>query len=146
SPGIGEGELVVRATAGSAEFKLPRGFTGRPNDRAGSTGGGFSPGAPVFSANGQFVAALVYPSRSVVDAARRDRRRAAEANRTSLAIMALPSGQVTTLPRVRNFRMARDGGRFLVYQVEVDSARANGDSAARPGGAPAAGAPGARPA
>src|SRR5690606_3045149 len=34
SPGIGEGELVVRATAGSAEFKLPRGFTGRPNDRA----------------------------------------------------------------------------------------------------------------
>ncbi len=148
SPGIGEGELVVRSTGAGTEFKVPRGFTGRPNDRAGSTGGGFSPGAPVFSANGQFVAALVYPTESVVDAARRDRRRAAEANRTSLAIMALPSGQVTSLPRVRNFRMARDGGRFLVYQVEVDSAaaRANGDTAAR-GAAPAApAAPAARPA
>ncbi len=134
SPGIGDGDLVVRATEGSAEFKLPRGFTGRPNDRPGGGGGGFSAGAPSFSANNEYVAALVYPTQSVVEAVRGDRRRAAEATRTSLAIVALPSGQVTTLPRVRSFRMARDGGKYLFYQPEVDStpARANGDSAARP--------------
>lgn len=133
SPNIGDGELVVRATAGGTEFKLPRGFTGRPNDRPGGGGGGFSAGAPVFSGNSQHVAALVYPTRSVVESARGDRRRAAEATRTSLAIMALPSGQVTTLPRVRSFRLTRDGGTYLFYQPEVDSsaARANGDSAAR---------------
>src|ERR1035437_5576446 len=29
-PVVGEGELVVRATSGSTEFRVPRGFTGRP--------------------------------------------------------------------------------------------------------------------
>ncbi len=144
SPTIGNGELVVRATSAPTEFKLPRGFTGRPNDRPGG-GSGFNPAAPSFSADGKFVAALVYPTQDSVESARRDRRRAAEANRTSLAIMALPSGQVTTLPRVRSFRMARDGGRFLIYQVEEDSAadRANGDSTRAGGARP--GAPAARP-
>lgn len=139
SPTIGDGTMVVRATAGPQEFTLPRGFTGRPNDRPSGTGG-FTPAAPVFSADARFVAALVYPTQSVVESARRDRRRAAEATRTSLAIMALPSGEVTTLPRVRSVRMARDGGTVLVYQLEADSARANGDSASRAAAArPAAG-------
>jgi dipeptidyl aminopeptidase/acylaminoacyl peptidase len=141
SPTIGDGRLVVRHTSSAAEFTVPRGFTGRPQDRPSGTGG-FTPGAPVFSADARHVVALVYPGQEVVEAARRDRRRAAEATRTSLAIMALPSGEVTTLPRVRNFRMARDVGRFLVYQLEVDSAaRANGDSAARPAGAALAARP-----
>ncbi len=140
SPAIGDGELVVRSTTTASEFKLPRGFTGRPNDRPGGGGGGFSAASPSFSADGRFVAALMYPSQSTVEAARRDRRRAAEANRTNLAIMSLPSGEVTTLPRVRSFRMARDGGAFLLYQAEVDSAAARtpGDSAARPAARPAA--------
>ncbi len=139
SPTIGDGTMVVRATNGSQEFTLPRGFTGRPNDRP-SGSGGFNPAAPVFSADARFVAALVYPTQSVVEAARRDRRRAAEATRTSLALMSLPSGEVTTLPRVRSFRLARDGGKVLVYPLEADSARANGDSTSRAAAArPAAG-------
>ncbi len=138
SPTIGDGTLVVRATTGSTEFTVPRGFTGRPNDRPGGGGGGFNPAAPDFSANGQFVAALVYPTQSVVESARGDRRRAGAANRTSLALMTLPSGQLTTLPRVKSFKFARDGGRVLVYQLEADtSARAGADSSAR-GGAGAA--------
>jgi dipeptidyl aminopeptidase/acylaminoacyl peptidase len=144
SPTIGDGTLVVRATAGSTEYTVPRGFTGRPNDRP-SASGGFSPAAASFSADGRFVAALVYPTQTTVEAARRDRRRAAEANHTTLALMALPSGEVTTLPRVRSFRFARDGGRFLVYQVEADSANGAGrDSTARPAGARPAGTDSAR--
>ena len=141
SPTIGDGTLVVRATGGSTEFTLPRGFTGRPNDRP-SASGGFSPAAPSFSGDGRHVAVLVYPTRSEVEAARRDRRRAAEANRTALAIMALPSGQVSTVPRVRSFRMARDGGAVLVYQLEADSARnGNGRDSAAAGGARGAARP-----
>lgn len=145
SPTIGDGELVVRSASASTEFKLPRGFTGRPNNRPGGGGGGFNPASPSFSADGKFVAALVYPNQETVEAASRDRRRAAEANRTNLALMSLPSGQVTTLPRVSSFRMARDGGRFLIYLAVEDSAnRANGDSAQAGGaGTPV---PAARPA
>ncbi len=139
SPTIGDGELVVRSTTAPTEFTLPRGFTGRPNDRPGGGGGGFSAGAPGFSADGKHVAALIYPTQSAVESARGDRRRAADANRTSLALMALPSGQVTTLPRVRSFRLARDGGRFVLYQAETDSS-ARGDSAGAPAARPAAGA------
>jgi dipeptidyl aminopeptidase/acylaminoacyl peptidase len=139
SPTIGDGTLVVRATGGPTEFTLARGFTGRPNDRP-SASGGFSPAAASFSGDGRHVAALVYPSQRDVEAARRDRRRAAEANRTSLAIMALPSGVVSTVPRVRSFRLARDGGAVVVYQLEADSARpANGrDSAGAAAPRPAA--------
>lgn len=132
SPTIGDGTLVVRATAGATEFTMPRGFTGRPNDRPGG-GGGFNAASADFNATGQYVAALVYPTQSVVESARGDRRRAAEVNRTSLAIMVLPSGQVTTIPRIRSFKFAREGGRFIAYQVEADSAA--GDSAARGGAA-----------
>lgn len=143
SPSIGDGTLVVRATSASTEFSVPRGFTGRPNDRPSATGG-FSPAAASFSGDGRHVAALIYPTRAEVEAARRDRRRAAEANRTTLVLMALPSGQVTNIPRVRSFRFARDGGAVLVYQLEADSAR-NGNGRDSAGAArPAAPAPGAR--
>lgn len=132
SPVIGDGMLVVRATTGATEFTVPRGFTGRPNDRPG--GRGFNPAAPRFSADGAHVAALVYPTQQLVDSVRGNRRRASEANATSLAIMSLPSGQVTTLPKVRSFTMADEGGRFLLYRRMADSsAGANGDSSARRG-------------
>src|SRR6266550_9638642 len=35
-PQVGDGELVVRATSGSAEYRVPRGFVGRPQMVAGA--------------------------------------------------------------------------------------------------------------
>src|SRR5437764_13020603 len=35
-PQVGDGELVVRATSGSAEYHVPRGFIGRPQMVAGA--------------------------------------------------------------------------------------------------------------
>src|SRR5688572_22090339 len=35
SPLVGDGELVIRATSGSTEYRVPRGYTGRPNNVPG---------------------------------------------------------------------------------------------------------------
>ncbi len=122
SPVVGNGELVVRATTGSAEFRAPRGYTGReqlmPSADSASI---FNPAAPVFSGDGRFVAALVYPAKDAVDKARRAKVRAADQPKTSLTIVALPQGQPTTVSRVRSFRMARNGGAWLAYLLEADS-------------------------
>ncbi|MBI3791194.1 MAG: S9 family peptidase [Gemmatimonadetes bacterium] len=136
SPVVGNGELVVRATAGASEYRVPRGYTGREqlSPSADSTSI-FNPAAPVFSGDGRFVAALVYPNKDAIDRARRGRVRAADQPKTSLAIVALPDGRVATVPRVRSFRMARNGGAWMAYLLEADSgtpATPPGRNGARP--------------
>ena len=122
SPVVGNGELIVRATAGIAEHRIPRGYTGReqlaPSADSASI---FNPAAPVFSGDGKTVAALTYPRKDAVDKGRRAKLRAADQPKTSLAIMALPSGTVTTVPRTRSFRMAKNGGAWMAYLLEADS-------------------------
>src|SRR5437660_1479313 len=43
-PQVGDGELVIRATTGTTEYRVPRGYLGRPNNVPGGlrppTGGG----------------------------------------------------------------------------------------------------------
>lgn len=134
SPVIGEGELIVRSTSTSTEYRVPRGYTGRPQLQAGAQGGGFNVQAAQVSADSRFVSFMVYPSKAEVEGART--RRGAPQPRNTLAIMNLADGNVTKIPSVRAFRMATDGGRFLAYQLE--------DSTARPGAAAPAGGRGGR--
>ncbi|MCC6242605.1 MAG: hypothetical protein IT353_07170, partial [Gemmatimonadaceae bacterium] len=136
SPVVGEGELVVRATTGSTEYRVPRGYTGRPNLVAGSSGPGFSVQAAQFNAGNGYVVFMVYPTRAEVDRARA--RRGAPAPRSAMGIMTLAGGAVTRVPSVRSFQMAKNGGRFVAYLLE-DSAAARAGGAA--GAAGAAGAP-----
>ena len=136
SPVVGEGELVVRSTSGTTEYRVPRGYTGRPNLVAGSSGPGFSVQAAQFNASNGYVAFMVYPTRAEVDRARA--RRGAPAPRSAMGIMTLAGGAVTRVPSVRSFQMAKNGGRFIAYVLE-DSAAARAGGAA--GGAGAAGAP-----
>ncbi len=122
SPVVGNGELVVRALRGAAEFRVARGYTGReqlaPNADSTTL---FTAAAPVFAGDGRTVAALVYPMRDAVDKARRARVRPADQPRASLAIISLPEGKVVQVPRVRSFRMARNGGAWMAYLLEADS-------------------------
>jgi dienelactone hydrolase len=155
-PQVGEGELVVRATNGTTEYRHARGFIGRPQTRAGATGPGAGYQAPParISADGRFVVFTIDPPRAEVERARRDRRRPEQQPRSSLGIMDLADGRVTVVPRVKQFRVARDGGRWLAYLLEADTAAARRDSAAarpdstapapQPAGAAAA-APGGTP-
>lgn len=126
SPSVGEGELVVRDVSGPTpgrELRVPRGFTGRPQLMASADSGAqFAPQPAQFSADSRTLAVLVYPTQSAVERARRGRVRAADQPRQSLAIVSLASGQVTTIPRVRSYRFAKEGGRYLAYLLEADPA------------------------
>ncbi|MBU6365479.1 MAG: prolyl oligopeptidase family serine peptidase [Gemmatimonadetes bacterium] len=125
SPVVGEGELVARATTGTTEHRVPRGFTGRPQlQPAADSAALFSPQPAQVSADSRFAVFLVYPPRADVERARG--RRGATPPRNTLAILELSTGTVTRIPAVRSFRLPRDGGRFLAYQLEDTTA-------ARPG-------------
>jgi hypothetical protein len=133
-PVIGEGEVVARSTAGSTEYKAARGYTGRPQLQPSADSAALFSAAPAqVSADSRFVVFTVYPPRADVERARA--RRGATPPRNGMGIMNLADGTVTRIANVRSFRLARDGGRFLAYQLE-DTAAAAGRGAAP--GAPAA--------
>jgi hypothetical protein len=93
SPVVGEGELVVRATTGTTEYRAPRGFTGRPQlQPAADSAAQFSAAPPQFSANSRFVAYTIYPSRTEVERARA--RRGTPPPRNGMGLMDLASGEL----------------------------------------------------
>ena len=135
SPVVGEGELVARATNGTTEYRAPRGFTGRPQLQAGATGAqGFSAQAAQVSADGRFVVFTQYAPRAEYERVRG--RRGATQPTSSIGIMSLADGRTTVLPRVRSFKLSRDGGRFVAYLLEDSVAlRAQGAGAQTAGAA-----------
>lgn len=153
-PQVGDGELVVRATDGPTEYRVSRGYLGRPNNTPGGLrppagsqeGEPAGPNAPPaqFSADGRFVLAMVQPSRREVEqleAAARGRNRPAQPPRSSLAILDLRDGQVTLLPGVRSFRLPRDNGTWVAYLAEPDSAADSTRGSGSPGRRRTFGAP-----
>ena len=152
-PQVGDGELVIRSTTSSTEFRVPRGYLGRPNNVPGGLRGpaGAAPeeGGPAgptatpaqITSNSRFVLVSTQPNQADVERAGRGRG-AAAANRQSLVIVSLPDGKGTTIPGVRSFRIARDNPTWLAYVPEPDSAA--GDSTGRAAGAAAAGGGGGR--
>jgi dienelactone hydrolase len=160
-PLVGDGELVIRATQGATEYRVPRGYLGRPNNIPGGLrgpGGGTGesepatpPAAPAqITDDSRFVLVSVQPAQAEVERAAATRGpRAARGNaatRASLAIVNLADGKVTLIPGVRSFRLPRDNGSWVAYVPEADSTA--GDSTSRagrtPGGAGGSGGPGAR--
>lgn len=124
SPTLGDGELVARATAGTTEHRVARGWTGRP--LMSVTGQPFSAQAATVTADSRHVLFLQYPTKAASDSARGRRARAADAPKNKLAILALADGKVTLVDRVRGFQVARDGGRFVAYQIDADTTPAGG--------------------
>src|SRR5215467_15318603 len=45
-PQVGDGELVIRSTSGTTEYRVPRGFLGRPNNTPGGLRGPAGAGGP----------------------------------------------------------------------------------------------------
>ena len=137
SPVVGNGDLVVRSTLGAAEFRVPRGHTGRAQlQPAADSAAQFTPAAPVFSGDSKFVAALTYPDKDAMDKARRSKARPENQPKTGLAIISLADGKVSTVSRVKSFRLARDGGAWMTWLLEGDSGTAT--PVRRPADAPAA--------
>ncbi len=153
-PVVGDGDLFIRATTGTTEFKVPRGFTGRPQMAVNATAdSGFTAAPAQFSGDSRVVAFLQDAPKAQFDGARgRGRGAAAAQPRNNLGLVSLPDGGVTIIPRVRTARSglkARDGGKAIAYMLESDSAApaaggggggGGGGRGGRGGGAGAAGA------
>lgn len=134
APQVGDGDVVIRATTGTTEHKVPRGYVGRPQLRPAADSG-FTAAPAQWTADSKHLVFLVYPTQAESERARRERRRAADQPKNGLAIFSVAQGQATTIPKVRSFRMARESGTWLAYLLEPDSAVARpaggGDSTSR---------------
>ena len=129
SPVIGNGEVIVRGTKAGAEWRFPRGYTGRPQltPRADSSAQ-FNLPAAQFSGDSRWLAFITYAPEADVVAAQRANVGRSGTNRVplprnSLTLVSLSDGKATVIPRVRSFRFARDGARFLAYLTDADSTR-----------------------
>jgi dipeptidyl aminopeptidase/acylaminoacyl peptidase len=149
TPAVGEGEVVVRSTSTMTEHRVPRGYTGRPERTPGvQNRAGFIAPAAQFTADSRHVVFTILPSESAIEGARRAGRRGGEQPRNSLGILRVDDGDLVTVPRVRNFRIPKEAGGWVAYQLEADTAAARRDTteapdtaatpvaAAEPGGAP----------
>jgi len=137
-PQVGDGELVIRSTTNATEYRVPRGYIGRPNNVPGGLrgpgrgAGEEDPAGPTatpaqITADSRYVIATTVPSQAEVE--RAPRGRGAAPSRESLAIVSLADGKVTTISGVRSFRLAHDKGTWLAYVAQPDSTA--GDSASR---------------
>ncbi len=131
TPQAGDGEFVVRATSGTTEYRVPRGFIGRPNMTPGSAGGrgrgGGVPGGQI-SPDSRYAAVMTYAPMAAFDSARHSGRggRPGTPPKASLAIVDLATGQVTSIADVRSFKMPTDAGSWLAYELDTDTTGANG--------------------
>src|SRR5437867_8180479 len=117
APLVGDGELVVQSTSSTTEYRVPRGYLGRPNNVPGAlrpranANPEDEPAGPTiapaqFTSDSKFAVVLTYPPQVEFDRVARDRRRtAALQNRSDLAIVRLADGGVTNVPRVRSVRL-----------------------------------------
>jgi hypothetical protein len=109
----GDDTLKARSTGGPAEHTIPRGRDAR------------------FSPDGRYLVFLIKPQDSVMQAARRARKRGDDLPKDSLGILDLSTGATVRLERVRAFRVPERAGSFMAYELERPrEARAPRDSAA----------------
>jgi dipeptidyl aminopeptidase/acylaminoacyl peptidase len=136
SPVVGDGEVLIRATGADTEWRFARGYTGRQQLMpAADSAAQFSAPPAQFSAGSGVAAFITYASRADFETARKAKPRALPAPRTSLTVVGLADGKAQVIPRVRSFRFAREGGKYLAYLMEVDTAAPGSGGAGAPGGA-----------
>ncbi|HKS05112.1 MAG TPA: prolyl oligopeptidase family serine peptidase [Gemmatimonadaceae bacterium] len=167
APQVGDGEFVVRSTSGTTEYRVPLGYISRPNNtpggergRGGAPGGGGGGGGRggaggggaggPFTADSKFAFVTTQPTKAEVEAQQRAAAAgrggrggrggaaAAPANQNRVVMISLADGKTTPLPDVRTYRLAPNGGKWMIFTSAPDSAAA-GDSSGRGGGAQAAG-------
>src|SRR6184192_1942474 len=86
-PQVGDGELIVRSTSGATEYRIPRGFVGRPQMVAGARDTtNITPPAQITS-DSKFAVALTYAPMNEFERARREKRRPADQPKAALTIV-----------------------------------------------------------
>jgi dipeptidyl aminopeptidase/acylaminoacyl peptidase len=99
-PQDGDGELVALDLKTNKEFRAPRGKQ------------------PVVTVDAKFVVFTVAPLKADVDKAKKDKKKPEEQPKNAMGIMDLATGQVTTVERVKSFKVAEESGSFVAYLLE----------------------------
>lgn len=96
-----DGELVVRQLADGKEWRAPRGS------------------APVFSADGRYLAFAVQPTRAEFDQAKKDKKKPEDQPKPGAAWMDLATGKVEVAERVKRFAWPEEAGTQLALLLEA---------------------------
>ncbi len=96
----GDGELVVRNLRTGQEFRSPRG------------------GQPVITVDGKHVVFMISPPKADVDKAKKDKKKPEEQPKSALGLMDLATGEVTTVERVKTFKVPEESGAHVAYFLE----------------------------
>jgi dipeptidyl aminopeptidase/acylaminoacyl peptidase len=99
-PQDGDGELVALNLGTNKEFRAARGRQ------------------PVVTVDGKFVVFTVAPLKAEVDKAKKDKKKADEQPKGGLGLMDLATGRVTTVDRVKSFKVPEESGVFVAYLLE----------------------------
>ena len=99
-PQDGDGELVALNLKTNEEHRAARG------------------GRPVITVDGKFVVFTIAPVKAEVDKAKKDKKKPEEQPKSALGIMDLATGQVTTVERVKSFKVPEESGAFVAYLCE----------------------------
>ncbi len=98
APQDGDSELVVRNIASGKEHRIERGSSAR------------------FSPDSKFLVCIVAPPKEEMDKAIKDKVKADERPKNSLAVLDLASGEVTEIERVQSFSMPAETGEWIAYK------------------------------
>ncbi len=99
-PEDGDGELVALNLRTNREYRAPRGKQ------------------PVIAVDGRFVVFAVAPLKADVDKAKKDKKKPEEQPKSGVGIMNLANGEVTTIDRVKSFKVPEESGAYVAYLME----------------------------
>ncbi|HET6979154.1 MAG TPA: prolyl oligopeptidase family serine peptidase [Pyrinomonadaceae bacterium] len=125
-PQDGDGEIVVRNIATGVDWRAPRGYrppVPPPDDPGTNVAEVQAEQArllrPVFTADSRFLIFGTEPTKAEVTKAKKDKKKPEDMPKNGLGIMDLANGTVTTVERVKNFRVPEDGTGYFAYLLEA---------------------------
>ena len=101
APQDGDGELVVRNLKTDKEYRQARGQ------------------APVITVDAKFVVFTIAPVKADVDKAKKEKKKPEEQPKNGLGSLNLTTGDVTTVERVKSFKVAEESAAFVAYLLEA---------------------------
>ena len=115
TPGLGDSELHVRNIESGQTFEIDRGNAAR------------------FSQDSRFVVFEIQPVDSIVKDLRLKKTKAADLPKDSLGILALASGTITRVERVKSFAMPAEASGWVAYLLDAPAEEPSDSSEAQGG-------------
>jgi len=104
-PGEGDGELVVLELQTGKETRYPRGKEA------------------VITPDSLFVIYTIAPPKAEVDKAKKEKKKPEDQPKNGLGIINLTTGELVTVDRVKNFKIAEDSAKYVSYLLEAPPAK-----------------------